>query len=54
MSVVHELRHTPEPHTYGVQVDWVPGWQVPVPLHCAADVKVEPEQVAGLQTVPVA
>jgi hypothetical protein len=29
-------------------------WQVPVPLQVRAGVKVEPEQLAATQTVPLA
>lgn len=51
--VVQELRHAPvAPQTYGVHVDWVPGWQTPEPLHCGADVNVEPEQVVAPHVVP--
>jgi hypothetical protein len=53
--VVHELRQAPlVPQTYGVQVDCVPGWQTPEPLHCGADVNVEPAQVVAPQLVPPA
>jgi hypothetical protein len=44
------------PHTNGVQVDCVPGWQTPEPLHSGADVTVEPGvgQVGAPQIVPAA
>jgi hypothetical protein len=53
--IVHEARHAPAPpHRNGVQVDCVPGWQTPEPLHCGADVNVEPEQVVPPHVVPEA
>jgi hypothetical protein len=44
----------PMPHSNGVQVDCVPGWQTPAPLHRGAEVNVEPEQVVPPHVVPAA
>ena len=53
-STVHVVRHAPVPQMYGMQLDAVAVWQVPVPLHVRAGVKVEPAQVAATQVVPAA
>jgi hypothetical protein len=56
-AAVHDVKHAPAaPHTYGVQVDCVPGWHTPAPLHWGADVNVEPGigQVVAPQIVPAA
>ena len=46
--------HAPVPHAYGTH-DCVAGvTQVPLALHVAFGVSVEPVQVAGTQTVPAA
>jgi hypothetical protein len=53
----HVARHAPlAPHMNGVQLDCVPAWQTPAPLHSGGDVKVEPGigQVVPPQVVPAA
>jgi len=51
---VHVVRHAPVPQTYGVQLDEVAAWQVPVPLQVRTEVSVEPVHVATAQFVPAA
>jgi hypothetical protein len=46
--------HTPDPHAYVPHDDAVVDWQVPVPLHVRAGVKVDPVQLCATQIVPLA
>src|SRR5262245_2417837 len=51
---VQVVRQAPVPHTYGLHMDVVAAWQVPVPLHERAEVSVEPVQLAVMHCVPAA
>jgi hypothetical protein len=51
-STAQVALHAPEPQTYGLHIDVVAVWQVPVPLHDRADVSVEPVQVWAAHWMP--
>jgi len=51
---VHVVRQAVALHVYGLHIDVVAVWQVPVPLHDRAAVSVEPVQLAAAQVVPEA
>src|SRR5207344_2146919 len=53
-STVHVFLHALAPHAYGLHIDVVAVWQVPVPLQDRADVSVEPAQVCAAHCVPEA
>lgn len=51
---VQVVRQVVALQAYGLHIDVVAVWQVPVPLHDRAAVSVEPVQVAAAQVVPAA
>ena len=53
-SAVQDVLQTLAPQTYVPHEDVVVVWQVPVPLHVRGGVYVEPAQLSGTQTVPLA
>src|SRR5262245_34300338 len=53
-STEHDVLQTPDPQVNAPHDDAVVDWQVPVPLQVRAGVKVEPVQLCGTQTVPLA
>jgi len=53
-SIVQVVRQAAPLQAYGLHMDVVAVWQVPLPLHERDDVSVEPVQVAAAHCVPVA